>query len=237
MEGSVVGASSLGGWVCAERRAAPAPTTNAQTTSKTVPQVLVLRVSAENSPEPTFPIRFRRCLWAWRGSLMQAESGAFWTRFSETRISEVTGRWDKGREGRKGTSHPSALEPSPPAVQHIHWGFPRIRAGKRKPFQLGLWAQKARPFESYTYTYKISKQLEIATPSCLREVNSAAGDPFSIAPGRFPGSRRRRGRKALAQAPSWDPLLLISPKRNNGPKRRYPCMHIYRVPMYTRPFW
>lgn len=84
---------------------------------------------------------------------MQAESGAFWTRFSETRISEVTGRWDKGREGRKGTSHPSALEPSPPAVQHIHWGFPRIWAGQRKLFQLGLLAQKARPFESYTHIH------------------------------------------------------------------------------------
>lgn len=51
---------------------------------------------------------------------MQAESGAFWTRFSEMRISEVTGRWDKGREGREGTAHPSALDPSPPAVQHIN---------------------------------------------------------------------------------------------------------------------
>lgn len=35
-------------------------------------------------------------------------------RFSETRVSEVAGRWDKEREGSKGTTRPSASEPTPP---------------------------------------------------------------------------------------------------------------------------
>lgn len=44
---------------------------------------------------------------------MQAESRELWMRVSETRVSEVAGSWDKGREGSKGTTHPSALEPTP----------------------------------------------------------------------------------------------------------------------------
>lgn len=149
---------------------------------------------------------------------MQAESGAFWTRFSEMRISEVTGRWDKGREGREGTAHPSALDPSPPAVQHINGASLTSGRVNANCSSLAYEHRKLGP-SSPTHIYiQNIKQLEIATPSCLWEVNSAAGAPFSIAQGWFPGSWRRRGRKAVAQAPNGDPLLLISPKRNNGPK-------------------
>lgn len=54
----------------------------------------------------------------------------------------------------------------------------------------------------YTYIYKTSKQLKIATTSCFWEVNSVAGFPFSIAQGWFTGSWRCLGRKALGQAPN-----------------------------------